>query len=214
MPADCPPVLTILARQPRPGSTKTRLVPALGGEGAARLASAMLGWTVEVARLHWPGPVRIATWPPAPPASFARGLGVPVVDQCGDELGERMLYALKESGIPGAVMGSDVPHVDGVELARAAEMLVAGEDVVGPAYDGGFYFLGLQAVVPGLFDGIAWGGTDVYTRMQGNARRFGITFSELAPVRDIDTPADLARVAAHFPRLESFLSKHAGRVHG
>lgn len=200
------PVLSLFAREPVAGACKTRLVPALGAEGAARLAAAMLGWTADTARRHWPGPVRIAVWPPGSGARFASGLGLSTVDQRGHDLGERMHGALTEVAAPGAVLGCDVPHVRGAVLARAGAVLSAGSNVVGPAEDGGFYLLGLVRPVPGLFDGIAWGGADVYARLAFNAARAGARFVELDTLRDIDTPSDLEAVAPGFAPLGRFLA--------
>ncbi len=208
------PVLSLFTREPVAGACKTRLAPVLGDEGAARLAAEMLAWTVDVARRHWPGPVHIAAWPPGSGARFAFGFGLPVIDQRGDDLGARLLGVLSATGAPNAVMGCDVPHVDGAVLRQAGQRLSAGSHVVGPAEDGGFYLLGLAQPVPGLFDGIEWGGANVYERLAANAARAGAPFTELAALRDIDTPSDLAAVASRFAPLERFLAGHAGLARG
>lgn len=217
MPADSPPVLILFARQPIAGAVKTRLLPALGAEGTARLARLMLHWTIDNALAAWPGPVRVAVWPPESVAWFREELSLPVLAQRGADLGARMLAALSDTiaeGAAAAVLGCDVPHVDGAELHRAAKLLEDGHNVVGPALDGGFYLLGLSRVPANLFDGIDWGTACVYRRLNENAARQGLVLHALLETRDIDTPEDLRRVAADFLPLAEFLGSANGAAHG
>ena len=211
------PVLNLFARRPVAGDVKTRLIPVLGASGAARLARCMINWTVSNALAHWPGPVRLAVWPPDSVDWFRMHTTVPVVAQRGKDLGERMLASLAESvskGIPSAVMGCDVPHVDGTELARAAQLLGEGYAVTGPAADGGFFLIGLSVLPAGLFDDIEWGSADVYRRLLANAQRQAFRFTALEEVDDIDRPSDLERVAARYPPLAGLLESLNGEGHG
>lgn len=202
------PVLNLFARDPVAGVAKTRLIPSLGPEGAARLAARMIELTVNTALSHWPGPVRLLLWPPESVARCALSARLPVSAQIGADLGERMAAALSlspEGGAPTAVLGCDVPHVGGEMLANAAALLAAGHNVVGPAVDGGFYLLGLQRGVGELFESIDWGSGSVYRRLSANAARCGVRLEEIETLRDIDRPDDLAAVGRDYPPLREFL---------
>lgn len=206
------PCLTLFAREAVPGAAKTRLAPRLGDDGAARLAGWMIRCTAEQATRHWPGPVRLACWPATARTRMAAEFALPVVAQRGAELGERMLGALADG--PGAVLGCDVPHLPGTVLAEAGRRLAAGQAVVGPALDGGFYLLGLPRPVPGLFDGIRFGGDDVHRRLRANAGAAGVDLVELPTLRDIDRPEDLDAVAEGFPALAAVIVGGREVTHG
>ena len=64
-----PVALAILAKAPVAGSVKTRLIPALGAEGAAALHARLIERTVETACAAAIGPATL--WVTAPHACFA-----------------------------------------------------------------------------------------------------------------------------------------------
>jgi hypothetical protein len=69
--------VAILARAPIPGAAKTRLIPALGAEGAARLQRWMLQRTVAMALVADVGPVSLwcAGDPAHPDFAVCRAFG-------------------------------------------------------------------------------------------------------------------------------------------
>lgn len=206
MRADSRPLLCLFAREPVAGSAKTRLIPALGAQAAARLAEAMIELTIDNARRYWPGPVQLMVWPPEARSRMMRRHDVPVVAQQGADLGARMMAALNRAdGGPCAVVGCDVPHAGAQIFRRAAEQLVASQNVIGPACDGGFYLVGLAHPVQSLFDDIEWGTNEVLRRVYDNARELGLSLTELPTLRDIDTPEDLAAIARIHPPLSAWL---------
>ncbi|KAA3632743.1 MAG: DUF2064 domain-containing protein, partial [Proteobacteria bacterium] len=123
MRAEDEPVLILFAREPVPGGAKTRLAGELGADGAARLAARMIDWTIDNAVRHWPGPVRLAVWPPSSEPRLMAKVSLPVCAQRGENLGERMANAIADAGGPAAVVGCDVPHLDGGVLPESARLL-------------------------------------------------------------------------------------------
>ena len=87
------------------------------------------------------------------------------------DLGERIYHALEtelKSASKVMVIGADCPYIlpDHLEAAMAA---LESEDVVlGPSHDGGFYLLGVHAVVPALFDRIEWSTSGVADQLRKN----------------------------------------------
>ena len=89
--------IVIFAKAPVPGEVKTRLIPALGPEGAAKLAGEMMHSTCEQALISGLGPVELCLaghpdWTGDLPA------GVPVTDQGSGDLGERLVLAARIDG--------------------------------------------------------------------------------------------------------------------
>lgn len=185
-----PLTLAVFAKAPAPGRVKTRLRPALDDEQAARLAAAFVRDTLrKAARLGPPVTAyysgdRALLEPLAPP-------GVLWAEQGAGDLGARMARVRA----PCLILGADSPHLP-VPLLRAALAAVPLHDVVlGPADDGGYYLIGLRAAQPALFESIAWGTGAVLAQTLAQANTLGLTVHRTPPWYDLDTPADLRRLA-------------------
>jgi rSAM/selenodomain-associated transferase 1 len=192
-----------MAKYPALGRVKTRLVTALGADGACALYRAFVLDLWDRLR-GLPYPVTWAYWPPDAP--FAELLpGARCRPQAGGDLGERMAAGiaseLSEGGGPVLVIGADVPHVPAASLAEAVAALAGGADVVlGPADDGGYYLIGVKAMVPALFRGIAWGTPEVLCATLARAQELGLATHRLPPDFDVDEPADVDRLRALIAR--------------
>ena len=205
------PELIIFARQPVPGQVKTRLQPEYTPEQAAEIAAFMTRATVEQAVSAWPGPISLYA-SPSPEHPLLRELAaqfdIPLAAQEGADLGAKMLHALRD-GIAragcAAVMGCDVPHCGWEAIDQANDWLARGHNVLGPAEDGGYYFIGLQEARPELFEGIAWGGHEVLATTLARAASLDMEFEMLPLLRDVDTAADLWLVARGYEPLKRFL---------
>jgi rSAM/selenodomain-associated transferase 1 len=182
-------MIIVFAKAPLPGKAKTRLIPRLGEWGAARLHRRLISHTLCTARLaddrvELHGTRR---------HRFFQSLRVPFRLQHGDDLGERMHYALSKAKKPAILIGSDCPMLTAADLRRAARWLRGGAEVVlAPAEDGGYALIGARRVSPALFEGIAWGGKDVYE--QTVKKLAGYRWRALRRVWDVDRPQDLERL--------------------
>lgn len=197
--------LLVFARAPVPGATKTRLAPALGSAGAARLHEALVRHALEAAvaanarevQLWCAGDDRDQRL-----ARLAAATGAVPCRQHGADLGARMATALAVAtadGVPAMVIGTDCPWLDAAVLRDAAQALDAGDAVLGPALDGGYVLLGLHRVAASLFEDIAWGTTQVLAETRARLRALGWTWRELDARPDVDRPDDLVRLAALGP---------------
>ncbi|MEO7105314.1 MAG: DUF2064 domain-containing protein, partial [Rhodoferax sp.] len=96
-PLESPCRLVIFAKAPVAGAVKTRLIPALGAQGAAALAQRMLLHTLQQALASGAGPVELCM-SPAPDAPAWTGIDLPEgierSDQGEGDLGERMARAV------------------------------------------------------------------------------------------------------------------------
>ncbi len=194
-------LLQVFARPPISGQVKTRLIPALGAEGATALYRRMLQHAVEQACQADYDAVQL--WCSEQPehaffsslsSRFDFGLQV----QKGNDLGQRMANAL-QSGLGEyqsvVLAGSDCPALTSNVLSEAAESLCGRSPVVlGPAQDGGYYLIGCNRVVPDVFSRITWGGADVLAMTRDRLATQGIAWSELAVLNDIDVAEDLLQL--------------------
>ena len=196
MTGPCP--VLVFAKAPRAGLAKTRLSPALGMQGAARLAARMLEHAVAEACAAGLGPVLLCCAPDTGDAAFARLAcvhGVGLAPQGEGDLGERMARALRRelSGCRRVLLvGTDAPAVDAVYLRRAAAALLDHDAVFGPAADGGYTLVGLSCRADALFHGIAWSTPQVMAQTRKRLQALSLSHAELATLHDIDEPADLA----------------------
>ncbi len=197
-----PCAVIVFAKAPLAGYAKTRLIPALGVEGAARLAERMLSHTVRQAVAAGIGPVEVCCAPDASHPAFGSltaTFRVALTEQGSGDLGVRMQRAferrLAHPGLPvlGAALliGTDAPALDAAVLRRARDALAAHDGVLVPALDGGYALVGLRQPAAGLFDGIAWSTPTVMAQTRERIKALGLRCTELDAVADIDEPADL-----------------------
>lgn len=198
--------VAILARAPIPGQCKTRLIPALGAAGAARLQRWLLQRTVAMALVADIGPVSLwcAGDPRHPDFIQCRAYGaVSVRHQPQGDLGRRMLTAVHESATSAGVLviGTDCPALTPGYLREAAAHLQQHDAVLAPAEDGGYVLIGLRAPIASVFEDIVWSSERVMAQTRERLQASECTWEELATLWDVDRPEDLPRLIAAFPEV-------------
>jgi len=186
--------IAVFARPVLAGQTKTRLSPALGPEGSARLYAAFLQDVLTTCEQLPDCDVEL--WVAGDPDHpTLRAYQLPRIDQPRADLGARMHAALAHRpGVPTVVVGSDSPTLPTALLHGALQRLRSREaDVVlGPAVDGGFTLIGARAPrLPDLGPPIRWSHPQTLTDTVESCRRGGLRVAQLTPWYDVDTPADL-----------------------
>jgi rSAM/selenodomain-associated transferase 1 len=197
--------LIILTRYPEPGYTKTRMIPILGADGAARLQQQMTEFTIAKARkaqkmLPFDVEVRYQGGSKELMMEWL-GADLSFGAQSEGHIGQRMVHAFKvamgEKPVEQAILiGSDIPGITPEMLLQAFEALQLYDLVLGPAADGGYYLIGVNRqsfprACPLLFENIRWGTATVLSETLEIARACSLTHSLLAPLRDVDRPEDL-----------------------
>jgi glycosyltransferase A (GT-A) superfamily protein (DUF2064 family) len=198
-----PRVVVVLAKEPVPGTVKTRLIGALTAHEAAGLAQAALADTLEaVGALPGVRPVLALDGRPGPwvPPGFA------VVPQVAGGLDRRIAAAFDhvlgpdghEAGYegPALLVGMDTPQLG--PFLSAVDF--AGHDaVLGLADDGGYWAVGLRRPDPALFHGVPMSEPVTGQAQLERLRGAGLRVRLLPPLRDVDTVADAAAVAHAAP---------------
>jgi rSAM/selenodomain-associated transferase 1 len=183
--------IIVFAKQPLPGRVKTRLIPALGADGAAKLAADMLARTVDEALgtglgVELCGEPDAGAWFERPVAKTAQGEG---------DLGQRLARAARRvlAEEPVLLIGADCPSLDRRRLRAAADSLAAHDAVIHPAQDGGYVLLGLARLEESLFEGIAWSTPTVCADTVARIEALGWALDIRETLADVDEPADLHR---------------------
>lgn len=200
VPRVIPPTrIVIFAKAPVPGGAKTRLIPALGPEGAARLAADMLAQTVASAIAADLGEPELCVSPAPQSADWApfRPKGVWMTDQGEGDLGERLARASSrviQVGERVLLIGTDCPELSAERLRAAALHLTTHDAAMHPAHDGGYALLGLTRYDPSLFSGIAWSTSRVAADTIARVHALGWSLHVGETLHDIDEPEDLAMI--------------------
>jgi rSAM/selenodomain-associated transferase 1 len=180
--------VVIMARYPEAGRCKTRLIPALGPEGAADMHRRLAEHTL--ARVRESG-LPFEVWGTgADEEAFAEWLGeVDFHQQSRGDLGERLAAA--GGPYPVIYLGTDCPRIDPDVLRQAARHLAEGRCVLGPAHDGGYWTMGLPEAVPAVLQDMPWGTEHVGELTLERLRSAGHEVALLPMLHDIDRPEDL-----------------------
>jgi uncharacterized protein len=198
---DC--IIAVFAKAPRPGEVKTRLIPALGAEGAATLQSRLLGHIVDTVRASGLGPRELWCSPDTHDPvlqKYAVRAGATLHDQGGGDLGARMARAFAatlERAPHVLLIGCDCPCLTAQDLRDAAVALDLHDAVFTPAEDGGYALIGLRRTDARLFADIAWGSATVMRATRERLAMLGWRAFELSARWDVDRPEDLDRLHRH-----------------
>jgi len=193
--------LVVFAKAPLAGFAKTRLIPALGAEGAAELACRMLSHTLAQALAAGAQAVELCM-SPAPSDPAWKGVALPQAversDQGDGDLGARMNRAVERALAlrqgPVLVIGTDCPALTAAYIAEASRQLEQHDAVLLPASDGGYVLIGLQAPCPEVFTDMAWSTQGVAAETLRRLAALGLRVWQGPTLHDMDEPADLVHL--------------------
>jgi rSAM/selenodomain-associated transferase 1 len=194
--------IAIMAKASVAGQTKTRLVPPLTEDEAARLNTAFLRDAADniavAAKL-----ANISGWiayAPAGSEAFFRAhlpasfrlieTGAPTLGDC---LRNAAAALLAEGHDAVCLINSDSPTLPAGYLVTAATALAAAGDrvVLGPSTDGGYYLIGLKRPHARLFEDIAWSTDRVFAQTLERAEALRLPVLVLPSWYDVDTAETL-----------------------
>ena len=194
-------LLVIMAKAPRLGAVKTRLVPSLPLPAVTAFYRCLLDDTLALARSL--SGVEIAVMCPAPDVNdlmLLAGNEVSVIAQKGEGLAAGLTsvfaYFAEERQRRVIAFNSDSPHLPGSVLEDAFETLAVHDLVVGPTHDGGYYLVGAKAGYPTLFAPDGMGTSSAFDTLLSRAQTLGLSVGFAEPFYDVDVADDLTRLAA------------------
>ena len=189
----------VFSRIPRAGTTKTRLIPRLGPDGAAQLQRDMTRRTLRaVAQWQLAGNCHAELCVTGGSPEAARrcfGDLRRVTEQGGGSLGARLARSFRRAFDAGyarvLAVGTDIPGLDSRRMLEATLQLQHADVVLGPTHDGGYYLIGASSPVPFLFDDMPWGTDRVFDETVDRIERRGLKWARLPLLSDIDRPEDI-----------------------
>ena len=187
--------LLVIAKEPRPGRVKTRLVPPLTHTQAAELARAALQDSLQAASLV-PARRRILALEGAPGPWLPPGWRC--VPQADGGLDQRLAHAFGFARGPAVLIGMDTPQLRPSQLAAFDPERY--DACLGPAADGGYWAIGFAepsdaAVIVGVPMSTPQTGFEQLQRMYAD----GLRVQSLDPLEDVDTFEAAQRVASQRP---------------
>ena len=207
--------IIIMAKVPRAGNVKTRLQPFLSAEQCRALAEAFLFDAINKTR-NVCDRLIIAFAPAREKNYFAHLIGenLTLIEQSGADLGEKMSDAFEfvfglNPDAKAVMIGTDSPTFPPHFIERAFEALKSTpQTVLGKSADGGFYLIGLNKIVPRLFDRIEWSSPLVFEQIKRNIEKSNVVELKLIPNwYDVDNPNDLVNL-----REELLKNEHARKI--
>lgn len=198
--------LIIFTRYPEIGKTKTRLIPAIGAEKSANLQRLMTEKTINsIELLTKIIDVEVNIY-------FSGGNKKLMQQWLGDkynfypqiegDLGEKMYSAFKDNfarkNEQVIIIGVDCLDLN-IDILQEAFIGLNNHDlVIGKAFDGGYYLLGLNSLEKSLFDNIKWGTNQVFSQTISIVHKLNYITYQLPVLRDIDRAEDLQFISFEY----------------
>ena len=115
--------------------------------------------------------------------------------QSGNDLGQKMLNAFIdgfEDGYTNIVgVGTDIPDLNSDIIISGFSALENSDTVFGPAEDGGYYLVGMNVLLPFIFENKVWSSDNLLEITIEEIGLKGYTSNKLIELNDIDTLEDL-----------------------
>lgn len=197
-----PTRVIIFAKAPRPGFAKTRLIPALGEEGAAELARQMLFNTLQEALAADIGPVELCITPEINDVAWHKiqlPSGIEISTQVEGDLGARLAHASERALLNTQsvlLIGTDCAEMSSDLLRDATQALHESDAIIHCTADGGYALLGLRRFSPFLFRDIPWSTNAVASTTISHIGQLGWSVRVGQMLHDVDEPEDLKYLAA------------------
>ena len=191
-------------RVPKPGATKTRLLPILTGDQCARLHTAFLQ---DLSSLYGKMDADLyISYTSDPEWDTLKSIFPGARDyflQEGADLGEKMFHALKtvlQLDYDAVILtGADLPLMSESHLESGFDALEQADVTFGPTSDGGYYLVGMKQPHRAIFEKQSYGGSTVLENTLADAKAANLTVALAKTCDDVDTPEDLRHLMTVLP---------------
>lgn len=181
-------LVMVFTRNPELGKVKTRLAKTIGDTAALKVYEYLLNHTYHTLlqlnidkAVYYSVAVRDNDLWNA--THFQKHL------QQGDDLGIRMQHAFetafKANYDKVIIIGSDLLDLKAAHIQDALDALNTNDVVIGPAYDGGYYLMGMTNLHPAVFQNKNWGTDSVFQDTMRDLQNLDVHL--LDELNDIDT---------------------------
>ncbi len=187
-------LLIIFVKNPELGKVKTRLAATVGNEVALAIYYQLLQKTREATGLVQADKVVYYSEYIDHDDLWDNDRYIKM-QQEGESLGDRMKRAFCKAFDEGyekvCVIGSDCMDISCSLIKEAFQKLGNSPAVIGPSHDGGYYLLGMNRMIPEVFENKAWSTDEVFISTVEDLNQLGLEHRELPVLSDVDTEKDL-----------------------
>ena len=188
--------LIIFVRNPILGKVKTRIAKDLGDEAALEVYKKLLSHTHNISSqsecdrfVFYADYInKVDLWENE---NYKKRL------QSGNDLGERMHNAFEQLFNEGykqiAIIGSDCHDLTSTIIEEAFDALQNKDSVVGGTFDGGYYLLGMNTMIPEVFTNKQWSTDTVFADTILSITTAGYHYHLLPKLSDVDNAEDCSR---------------------
>lgn len=196
-------LLIIFTRNPELGKVKSRLAADVGEQAALNIYKFLLAHTHKVTKeLKVDKEVWYSNSIPDKDL-WDKGAFTKHAQIENDDLGARMQYAFDRGFKKGykyiSIIGSDLYDISQADMEQALSQLENKDAVIGPATDGGFYYLGLSRSINTLFKNKKWGSNSVLEDCLNDLKKYKI--AQLSAKNDVDYLSDISDIDVFKPFL-------------
>lgn len=186
--------LIIFVRKPELGKVKTRLAATVGNEKALTIYKELLQHTFNITQniqadkfVFYHEQIDVHDMWRA--EGFSKKLQLNT-----DNLGEKMEAAFKEIFTAGytntLIVGSDCLQLQPQIIETAFKALLENDIVIGPAFDGGYYLLGMNTLHNFIFKNKSWSTAAVLNETLADIKKHDLDVILLPVLTDVDTQED------------------------
>jgi hypothetical protein len=204
-----------MAKAPKPGMVKTRLIETLSSPAVTALYRCLLEDTLALAKSLTRVEVAVMC-PESDQNELAQLVGdtVQVVAQKGEGLAAGLTSVFRHFTAAGRqhviAFNSDSPHLAPSVLDTAFEILATQDVVVGPTHDGGYYLVGAKAAHPSLFEDDGMGRRGALDRLLTRMKVLELSTGFTERFYDIDVADDLILLAQELRHAPAKAPRTAG----
>ncbi|MEO8765741.1 MAG: TIGR04282 family arsenosugar biosynthesis glycosyltransferase [Ginsengibacter sp.] len=194
--------LIIFVKKPEAGKVKTRLAVTLGNKKALEIYLQLLEHTRSIVKSVAADKFVFYVDTPGKNDLWEHNIFNKKI-QHGKTLGNKMLNAFNEMFGAGyekvSIIGSDCFELTTAIINQGFTELESCDLVIGPASDGGYYFLGMKKMHAALFASIEWSTEKVLRQTTAVCVSKQLTYRLLAELNDIDVETDWLKAMEQFP---------------
>ena len=190
--------IAVFAKEPVPGTVKTRLIPPFDGKQSAKFAGALINDAICMVERVDGFKNKVLYYYPSSGIDYfkkSKGAGWAFEPQKGKDLGERLSDAfykiIKKNSSPVVIIGTDSPGLPTSFIHTSIWALKKYDIVIGPSRDGGFYLIGVSGYFPQLLKDIRWSTPNAYSDIIKNINSLNLTSYILPEWFDIDNIDDI-----------------------
>ncbi len=187
--------IIIFQKFPELGKVKTRLAKTIGNENALKIYKHLVNHTHQVIKN-----ISADKFVFFADKIVSEGYEHCFVDlQEGNELGDRMKIAFDKVFAKGyhqvLIIGTDCNDLTPEIVNSAFDVLDNNDAVIGPAFDGGYYLLGLSKRLNSIFENKVWSTETVCADTEKDFLSNSFSYKKIKALSDIDVEADLGTLA-------------------